>query len=281
MNQPSAEPVLTEAAAAEFRAAVLEHYRLEGRSFPWRDTEDPWRILVSEIMLQQTQTFRVLPKYLAWFGRFPDARALAEAPLAEVYGLWKGLGYNSRALRLRDAARLIVSAFGGQVPQGEEELRSLPGIGSYTARAVRAFAFNLPGAVLETNIRAALIFHFFPDRERVGDRELTPVALLTMDASDPRRWYYALMDYGAWLKKKEANPSRQSAAYARQSRFEGSARQARGALLKALSGAGKPVSVGELADSSGMDEGRLGKAAASLAAEGLVRYEAGMLSFGE
>ncbi len=281
MIQPPAEPVLSQADAAAFRAAVLEHYRLEGRSFPWRDTDEPWRILVSEIMLQQTQTFRVLPKYLAWFGRFPDAQALADAPLADVYGLWKGLGYNSRALRLRDAARIIVDVFGGQVPRDEKELRSLPGIGSYTARAVRAFAFNLPGAVLETNLRAALIFHFFPDRERVSDRELTPVALLTMDAADPRRWYYALMDYGAWLKKKETNPSRQSAAYSRQSRFEGSARQARGALLKALSGSATGMSVEELAAASGLEEGRLNKAASSLAAEGLVRYEAGRLSFAE
>jgi A/G-specific adenine glycosylase len=182
---------------------------------------------------------------------------------------------------LRDAARLIVSVFGGELPRGEKELRSLPGIGSYTARAVRAFAFNLPGAVLETNIRAALIFHFFPDRERVSDRELEPVALTTMDAAEPRRWYYALMDYGAWLKKREANPSRQSAAYGKQSRFEGSARQARGAVLKALSEAAGPLSLGELASASGIEEGRLSKAAASLAAEGLVRYEAGRLSFGE
>ncbi|HAE21503.1 MAG TPA: endonuclease III [Spirochaetaceae bacterium] len=281
MVSPRAALALSEADAAEFRQAVLEHYRLEGRSFPWRDTEDPWRVLVSEIMLQQTQTFRVLPKYLAWFERFPDALALAQAPLAEVYGLWKGLGYNSRALRLRDAARLLIDEFDGRVPPEEKKLLSLPGIGSYTARAIRAFAFNLPGAVLETNIRAALIFHFFADSERVSDRELEPVALATMDASEPRRWYYALMDYGSWLKKKESNPSRQSSSYARQSRFEGSARQARGALLKALSTAGRPLSVGELAELSGLEHARLSKAAASLAAEGLVNYEADRLSFAE
>ncbi|TFG83208.1 MAG: A/G-specific adenine glycosylase, partial [Spirochaetales bacterium] len=197
--------------AREFRAAVLEHYRLEGRSFPWRDTHDPWRILVSEFMLQQTQTIRVLPKYLAWFERFPDMECLVDAPLADVYEAWRGLGYNNRALRLRQTAREIVSDHGGSVPVDERSLMALPGIGRYTARAILAFAFGKPGIVLETNIRTAFIFHFFPGAVGVSDRELEPVAAATMDEADPRTWYYALMDYGAWLKKREPNPGRQSA----------------------------------------------------------------------
>ncbi len=272
---PSAE------ALAEFGEAVLAFYEREGRSFPWRYEADPWRVFVSEAMLQQTQTHRVLPKYLAWFERFAGPRELAEAPLQAVYEAWSGLGYNSRALRLRDAARLVVELHGGRLPRSEAELRALPGVGSYTARAVRAFAFGEPGAVLETNIRAALIFHFFPDRNRVGDRELEPLASALVEGRDPRRWYYALMDYGAWLKKREANPSRRSAAYARQSKFEGSARQARGAVLRALSAAGGYLPLDGLAAAAGLEPGRAEAAAASLAAEGLARYEAGGLRFAD
>jgi A/G-specific adenine glycosylase len=272
---PSAETL------ADFSEAVLTFYEREGRSFPWRYEADPWRVFVSEAMLQQTQTHRVLPKYLSWFERFAGPRELAEAPLQAVYEAWSGLGYNNRALRLREAARLVVERYGGALPRSEAELRALPGVGAYTARAVRAFAFGEPGAVLETNIRAALIFHFFPDRDRVGDRELEPLALALVEGRDPRRWYYALMDYGAWLKKREANPSRRSAAYARQSAFEGSARQARGAVLRALSAAGGYLPLDGLAAAAGLEPGRVEAAAASLAAEGLARYEAGGLRFAD
>jgi len=267
--------------ADEFRKAVLGHYRDKGRDFPWRRTRDPWRILVSEFMLQQTQTDRVFPRYEAWFLRFPDAASLATASLADVYGQWKGLGYNSRALRLRDSARAVCSDFGGRVPDTEGELRSLPGVGPYTARAVLAFAFNRPTLVLETNIRAALIFHFFPDAAVVTDRELEPVAMAVLDRDQPGRWYQALMDYGAWLKKREPNPSRKSAAYSRQSAFKGSLRQARGAILRCLSDSGGGITLTMARDASGLDYGRLERAAMALAAEGLVNYADGRISFSE
>ncbi|MBU0934913.1 MAG: A/G-specific adenine glycosylase [Spirochaetes bacterium] len=271
----------------EFVSAVLGLYRSEGRSFPWRETRDPWRILVSEFMLQQTQTVRVLPKYLDWFVQFPDVQALADASLADVYAAWKGLGYNSRALRLRDSARIISNDLAGTVPDNETALLALPGIGPYTARAVLAFAYNKPGIVLETNIRSAYIFHFFPQAAKVSDRELLPLAQAAMHQAlaggcTVRDWYYALMDYGVFLKKHETNPTRRSAAYTRQSRFEGSLRQARGALLRALESQ-RSAPLSEIAQHTGLSEPadyhRLQKAAEALVAEGLLCYDQDRLRF--
>lgn len=255
--------------AAKFRAAVLDFYRLEGRAFPWRDTSDPWAILVSEAMLQQTQTSRVVPKYEAWMRRFPDAASLASASASELYEFWKGLGYNSRALRLRDAARICAETYGGVPPPDERALRSLPGVGEYTARAVMAFAYGIPTVFLETNIRSALIYQFHPGERNVSDRELALEAEAVLDRSDPRTWYYALMDYGAFLKKREPNPSRRAETYRSQSRFEGSLRQVRGALLKTL-GASGSLSLEVFAAESGADYGRVLEAAKGLSKDGLV-----------
>lgn len=271
---------MTQSDALEFRRAVLEHYRLEGRAFPWRQTADPWAILVSEIMLQQTQTLRVVPKYEAWMKIWPDAASLAVAPLASVYEAWSGLGYNSRAMRLRETARVLARDYGGLPPDDEAALMKLPGLGPYTARAVLAFAYGRPVSLIETNIRSALIFHFFPRAERVRDSELLPAVEATMDRADPRSWYYALMDYGAWLKKREPNPSRRSAAYARQGGFAGSTRQARGAALRALSALGRADLAG-LSAHARMDSARIAEAAGCLVAEGILRYEDGAFSFSE
>ncbi len=266
--------------ALAFRKAVLDFYSRSGRSFPWRETEDPWAIFVSEIMLQQTQTSRVEPKYLAWMNLFPDAAAVAGASLASLYEAWSGLGYNARALRLREAARICVERHGGLPPRDEKLLLELPGVGPYTARAVMAFAYRLPGAFLETNIRAALIFHFFPGTDKVGDRELLGVAGLVLDASDPRSWYYALMDYGAWLKGKEANPARRAGAYTKQTRFDGSLRQARGAVLKAIGASGN-IYIADMAAESGIEYGRLKTAAEGLCRDGLIILDGERVSFAE
>ncbi len=260
---------ISEEDAAQFRRAVLDFYAREGRAFPWRLTRDPWAILVSESMLQQTQTQRVEPKYLAWMKQYPNAAAVAEAKLSDIYESWKGLGYNSRALRLRDTARLCAEQYGGIPPSDEGQLLGLPGVGPYTARAVRAFAYDIPVVLLETNIRAALIFHFFKGEVRVSDRALEPVANAVLDRSDPRRWYYALMDYGVWLKKHEPNPSRKAAVYARQSKFEGSLRQLRGSVLRTLAQKGT-VSLASMAAETGADYERILLAAEGLKKDGLV-----------
>lgn len=261
-------PALDDAAVAAFRQRVYEHFESHGRDFPWRHTTDPYRTLVSEVMLQQTQTHRVVPKYEAFIQRFPDAAALAAAPAEAVLNVWQGLGYNRRAMALQAAARAVNAVHGGAVPSAYEALLALPGVGPYTASAVRAFAFNLPDAFIETNIRTAFLHDFFPGRERVTDAEVLPLVTETVDRDSPRRWYQALMDYGAMLKESD-NASRRSAHHRPQSRFEGSRRQARGIILRSLL-RGSPATRDELAGRvAGWDE-RFDDALATLERDGLV-----------
>ena len=144
---------------------------------------------------------------------------------------WQGLGYNRRALMLHRAARIIVRRFGGAIPRSEEALKSLPGVGSYTASAVLTFAFDEPVTLIETNIRSVFLRHFFPNAWRVPDDRILPLVAATLDRAHPRRWYSALMDYGSILKRTGANPSRRSAHYVRQAPFRGSRREVRGVLL--------------------------------------------------
>jgi len=226
-------PALDDGAVAAFRQRVYEHFERHGRDFPWRHTTDPYRVLVSEVMLQQTQTQRVVPKYQAFTQRFPDVAALAAAPADAVLTAWQGLGYNRRALALQAAARAVIAMHGGAIPSAYDALLALPGVGPYTAAAVRAFAFNLPDSFVETNIRTVFIHEFFPDAERVRDPELLPLVARTVDLDNPRRWYQALVDYGAMLKES-GNAARRSAHHHPQSRFEGSRRQARGIILRSL-----------------------------------------------
>ena len=258
----------------EFRRSILDFYERQGRNFPWRHTVNPYEILVSEIMLQQTQTERVLPKYLAWLERFPDVQTLAAAPLADVLALWSGLGYNRRARFLHEACRLISEriAKGGTFPDTPEELDALPGIGPYTARAVCTFAFNKPEVFIETNIRSVFIFFFFPDAAglEVKDSDLLALIEKTLYLENPRLWYYALMDYGAALKKKVENPSRKSRHYTKQSRFEGSLRQARGAIIRQLVNSASGCALYDIARKENIDPELLAKAASALAAEKII-----------
>ncbi len=254
---------------AAFREAVLAHYREHGRDLPWRRTRDPYAILVSEVMLQQTQVPRVIPKYEAFLRAFPTVEALSSAPLADVLRVWSGLGYNRRAKALHEAARAIVERHGGAVPRTYEGLRALPGIGHATAAQVLAFAFGVAVPYVETNIRAALIHWFFPERDPVSDRELLPLVEATLDRGDPRTWYYALMDYGAALKRAVPNPSRRSTHHVRQAAFAGSSREARGAVLKTLASRGRATTARIAAD-SGIDAGRIATAVEALEREGLV-----------
>lgn len=206
----------------------LQHYR----DLPWRHTHDPYAIWISEVMLQQTQVARVDGRWQQWLERFPSVGALAEAASADVLEEWQGMGYNRRALALHTAARRIVEV--GEFPMDPRDLVALPGIGPATAAGIRAFAFNLPGVYLETNVRTVFLHELYPDEKGVPDRRLVPLVQTACPTDDPRGWYYALLDYGAWLKKVVPNPSRRSSSHVRQSRFEGSHRQRRAQMVRVL-----------------------------------------------
>jgi A/G-specific adenine glycosylase len=222
-----------------FQEAVWDYYRREGRhDLPWRQAEpdgshDPFKILVSEIMLQQTQVARVIPKYLEFTARFPSFAALAKAPLADVLVAWSGLGYNRRAKFLWQAAKQVVQEHGGHLPDTTVELSKLPGIGPNTAGAVLAYAHNKPVVFIETNIRTVYIHHFFADRQGITDREILDMVARTLP-DDARTWYWALMDYGTYLKQTVGNLNKLSKHYTKQSTFQGSRRQIRGQVLRLL-----------------------------------------------
>ena len=222
----------------DFRALVLERGRELYRDLPWRRTRDPYAIWLSEVMLQQTQVSRVDGRWQRWLVRFPDVGTLAAAEPADVLDEWQGMGYNRRALALRTAAQAIAEA--GAFPRELAELCALPGIGPATAAGIRAFAFNLPGIYLETNVRTVFLHELFPDAQDVPDSALRPLVEATCPADDhdpaddPRTWYYALLDYGARLKRTLPNPSRRSRSHTRQSVFEGSRRQKRANLVRIL-----------------------------------------------
>lgn len=217
-----------------FQQQIKRFYNENKRDMSWRDKVDPYYILVSEFMLQQTQAERVLLKYGPFITRFPDFQTLSRAGLKEVLAAWQGLGYNRRAINLKETAEEIISRYSGKVPESTEELIQLPGIGKATAGAILAFVFNKPSVFIETNIRRVFIHFFFQDKKDIQDKEIMPLVEKTLDHENPRHWYYALMDYGAMLKKQGSNPNRKSAHYSRQAPFEGSNRQARGAILRHL-----------------------------------------------
>lgn len=225
---------------ARFRKLVYTFYEQHGRhTLPWRKTHDPYKVLVSEIMLQQTQVERVIPFYRAFLYEFPTVRALAGAPLSAVLIRWQGLGYNRRAKMLHEAAKKIVADFGGKLPTAPEALETLPGIGHYTARAVAAFAHNTDVVFVETNLRTVVMHHFFADQEKVSDAEILAVLTRMYPKGDARRWYAALMDYGTHLKRSGVRTNAKSTQYTKQKAFAGSAREARGAILRALASGAK------------------------------------------
>ena len=217
---------------AAFVSAVREQGRALSRDLPWRNTRDPYEIWISEVMLQQTQVARVLTRWERFLSRFPTVDALAAASPGDVVEEWQGMGYNRRALALKRAADICASRYGGAMPEGVEELVKLPGIGEATAAGITAFSRDVPCIYIETNVRAVFIHRFFPDEERVTDRQLRPLVEAACPTEDVRGWYYALLDVGAHLKRTQGNPSRRAAAYTRQSAFEGSRRQKRSWLLR-------------------------------------------------
>jgi A/G-specific adenine glycosylase len=252
-----------------FQNLVFDHYRRNGRKLPWRKTRDPYKILLSELMLQQTQVARVIEKYKEFLRRFPTIKALVRAPLRDVLDVWQGLGYNRRALALKRLATIIVDDHEGKIPPDIEALKALPGVGAATAGAVCAFAFNKPAIFVETNIRSVFIHYFFQDRDGVKDSEILPLVEQTLDQKKPRQWYYALMDYGVSLKEQHPNPSRRSAHYTKQSPFEGSLRQVRGMILKTLV-KNPGITEAVLAQEINRDVDRVGHCLQQLCKEGFI-----------
>ena len=221
---------LTQAQIRSFRARVLNYYRKHGRKLPWRETKNPYHILVAEFMLQQTQVQRVIPHYLAFIQTLPTIQSLADAPVREVLSLWSGLGYNSRAIRLQATAQLVVRNYGGIVPSDPEILQTLPGIGFYTSGAISAFAYNRRSLFYDTNIRRVLIAGLnLP--EDTGKEQLLQILAKVSPKRDPNEWYNALMDYGA-TKLTAAKTNIPSLT--KQSVFAGSDREVRGRVMKIL-----------------------------------------------
>jgi A/G-specific adenine glycosylase len=257
-----------------FQDVIRAYYREHRRDFPWRRTTNPYHILVSEIMLQQTQVGRVMDKYERFIAAFPDFESLARTSFKSILGIWQGLGYNRRALSLQRTAEAVLVRFHGILPSSVDELSGLPGIGQTTAGAILAFAFNLPAVFIETNIRRTFIYHFFQDHEPVRDKDILPLVEATLDVQNPRDWYYALMDYGSMLKKITENPNRRSLHYQKQAPFEDSDRMIRGLIVRILL-EGPVFSRGRLGQQISAEGDRVESILAQMVKDGLIREEEG------
>ncbi len=218
----------------EFIQLVWDYYYQHKRPMPWRDNTHPYWVVVSEIMLQQTQVNRVLEKFPVFIEQFPSFEVLAESSLGEVLQAWQGMGYNRRAKYLWQIAQKVIQEYDGMLPDNPSLLVNFPGIGKATASSIVAFAYNKPTIFIETNIRRVYIHHFFSRLENIADNDLLPFIERTVSQDNPREWYYALMDYGTYLKTQIINPNRKSKHYTRQSVFEGSNRQIRSQIIKLL-----------------------------------------------
>lgn len=251
----------------EFRELIWQKGRELYREMPWREDTRPYYVLVSELMLQQTQVVRVIPKFEAFITRFPNIETLASAGLADVLQLWQGLGYNRRAKFLHEAAKMIMRDFGGIFPNDEAGLLRLPGVGKNTAGAISAYSFNQPSIFVETNIRTVYIHHFFADNFAVDDKEIIEKLTATLDHEHPREFYWALMDYGSWLKSNGVRNNAASKHYKKQSPLKGSLRETRGVIVRLLSA--QDMARGELQEAVAMPD-RFNRALEGLLGDGLV-----------
>ena len=257
-----------------FRKIIYDFFCKNGRTLPWRTDYNPYHIYISEVMLQQTQVDRVIPKFSYFIDEIPSFEALASAPFSKVLSVWQGLGYNRRAQSLQKAAHVITTDYNGILPDDPEKLVLLPGIGKATAASITAFAFNKPTLFLETNIRTVYIHHFFGDEQTVPDEKLLALAQSALDMKNPRKWYSALMDYGSHLKKEFGNATRKSKEYKKQSSFIGSRRQLRGKVLKLLLD-NKKHKPDDILEYLGTEQERCTEVLSLLLKENLVNYENG------
>lgn len=276
---------------ADFLSLVARRGAELYRDLPWRGIDDPYGVLVSEVMLQQTQVKRVLRYWPRWMNMFPTVDALASADTATVLDEWQGLGYNRRALALKRACEQCSAEWGGRLPSTVDELVKLPGIGPATAAGVVAFAYDAPSVYLETNVRSVFLHELFPDQENVPDRQLLPYVAATCPDSNVRAWYYALLDYGAHLKTQVANPSRRSRHHSKQSAFEGSHRQKRSFVLRCVLAAPEGIAAEEVhrqldglerkAGRDAVDPVAFESIVTELAGEGFFRREGDLLAMAQ
>lgn len=262
----------------QFKRLIADQGRQHFRDMPWRQDTQPYSILVSELMLQQTQVDRVRPKFERFMERFPDVTRLAKEPLSAVLQEWQGLGYNRRAKFLHQAAQQVVLNWSGHFPEQVADLMTLPGVGRNTAGAIAAYAFNQPAIFVETNVRTVYFHHFFDPLEVVDDAAIAALLAETLDRDNPRVFYWAVMDYGSWLKRQGVKNVGQSKHYVKQSKLEGSVRQVRGQIIKALTD--QALRPGELEGQVDLDE-RFDQALNGLMKDGLVVYDEGLIKLAE
>lgn len=240
------------------------------KQYPWRSNRTPYRVLISEVMLQQTQADRVVKHYRRFLKEFPSFRSLAQAPQAAVIHAWQGLGYNRRALYVHNAAKEITRLYAGRIPRAPELLQELPGIGAYTSKSILVFTYNQPHVFIETNIRSIFLYYFSSLDKPVPDSLLLPYIEAALDRNNPREWYESLMDVGSLLKKTIPGLNTHSSTYVKQSKFQGSFRQKRGALLRLLSEK-NPGCCTALQNELDISEAELQKLLAIMVNEGFIR----------
>lgn len=265
-----------------FIQTIWDFYHKNKRDLPWRKNITSYSTVVSEIMLQQTQVSRVQVKFPVFINRYPTFQSLAQATNKDILSSWQGMGYNRRALYLRDIAKKVIDEYKGELPNDEHILDTFPGIGYATACSIVAFAFNNPLVFIETNIRRVFIHHFFQDKTEIPDTDLMPLVEKTLDKQKPREWYFALMDYGSYLAKIVDNPNKKSKHYTKQSRFIGSDREIRGKVLRLLLkeenkgnrgdwGDKGRRRIGEIGEILGVEEQRLEKILDAMVREKMLR----------
>ena len=285
---PSSKPSRRRTGAKALRA----WYAPRRSAYPWRETRDPYAIWVSEVMLQQTQASRVVPAFRDFLSRFPTVRSLAAAPRRDVVRAWDGLGHNRRAVWLSEAARAIVREHGGRVPRDPQTLRTLPGVGPYTAAAVSSMAFGEPAAVVDTNVRRVVArVHLGVDGRRAESRGIWEVAQAWLDRDDPVMWNQAVMDLGrevcrpkprcdvcplARVCRFRATGASAVRGRGSQPSFEGSSRQVRGSIVRVLR-SHEALTLRQLTGATGFAAGRVDAAIEGLVADGLVERSSGLV----
>ncbi len=217
-----------------FKKTIWDFYKKNKRRLLWREKITPYRVFVSEVMLQQTQVIRVSKKFPEFIRKFPDFKSLANASNKKLLRAWQGMGYNRRALYLKQAAEIVIKEYEGGLAKDPKLIDKLPGIGEATACSIIVFTYNIPLVFIETNIRRVFIHHFFSDKKDIDDKDIFLLVKKYLDKDNPREWYYALMDYGSHLVKITENPNAKSKYYKRQSKFKGSDREIRGVIIRSI-----------------------------------------------